>query len=74
MQDKLETMTKWLKDSGLVVNETMTEICLFYKAQHNPVYILLNNVTITGVSNTPHAARQIFFAAHRTLTIYAVCI
>ena len=29
MEQKLEMITKWLKDSGLIVNEEKTEICLF---------------------------------------------
>ena len=31
MQNKLEIMSTWLKRSGLKVNESKTEICLFYK-------------------------------------------
>ena len=31
MQEKLEIMSNWLKQSGLKVNESKTEICLFYK-------------------------------------------
>ena len=31
METKLEMITKWLRDSGLVVNEGKTEICLFHK-------------------------------------------
>ena len=30
MERTIEMMTKWLKDSGLTVNETKAEICLFY--------------------------------------------
>ena len=29
MEKKLEMITKWLKDSGLKVNENKTEICVF---------------------------------------------
>ena len=36
-------LTKWLKDSGLVVNAEKTEICLFLKRDHPTV-----NLTITG--------------------------
>ena len=28
LEKRLEMITKWLKDSGLVVNEEKTEICL----------------------------------------------
>ncbi len=37
MERKLEMITKWLKDSGLVVNEKKTEICLFHRADHEAV-------------------------------------
>ena len=31
MGEKLQSITKWLTDSGLKVNENNTEICLFYR-------------------------------------------
>ena len=31
LKRKLEMITKWLRDSGLVVNQSKTEICLFHK-------------------------------------------
>ena len=34
LERRLEMIVKWLKDSGLVVNEEKTEICLFYKRDH----------------------------------------
>ena len=46
MQKKLIIMTKWLGDSGLIVNETKTELCLFSKSNHIPIDIVFNNVTI----------------------------
>ena len=39
-------VTKWLKDSGLVVNEGKTEICLFYKSDHPPIEIRINDKLI----------------------------
>ena len=30
LEMRLEMITKWLKESGLVVNETKTEVCLFH--------------------------------------------
>ena len=30
MQTKIEMMTKWLRSSGLTVNESKTEVCLFH--------------------------------------------
>ena len=35
MEQKLEMITKWLKDSSLKVNENKTELCLFYR-KDNP--------------------------------------
>ena len=39
-------VTKWLKDSGLVVNEGKTEICLFYKSDHPLIEIRINDILI----------------------------
>ena len=41
MQTKLEIITTWLKKSGLKVNESKTELCLFFKRE-----IILNNVSV----------------------------
>ena len=46
MQRKMELMTKWLQDSGLTVNESKTECCLFYKNDHQLIDIVINGVTI----------------------------
>ena len=43
METKLEIMTKWLRDSGLVVNDEKTEICLFHKQDHATVNVRVNN-------------------------------
>ena len=42
MEQRLEMITKWLKESGLIVNEEKTEICLFYKQDHPTVTLTLN--------------------------------
>ena len=42
MEQRLEMITKWLKNSGLVVNEEKTEICLFYKKDHQSVELNIN--------------------------------
>ena len=47
-EHKLTTITKWLKDSGLKINENKTELCLFHKNDHAPVTISLNNITLTS--------------------------
>ena len=38
MQVKLERIFKWLKDSGLIVNESKTELCLFHRNDHPTHY------------------------------------
>ena len=50
MEFKLEMILKWLKDSGLVVNEEKTEICLFYKRDHPNIEITINNKVIKSKS------------------------
>ena len=46
MQTKLEIITTWLRKSGLKVNESKTELCLFFKRDTPPVEIILNNVSV----------------------------
>ena len=46
MEQKLEMITKWLKDSGLVVNEDKTKICLFYKQDHHMIEVQINGQRI----------------------------
>jgi hypothetical protein len=36
-------MTKWLKKSGLKVNEVKTEVCLFFKNETRPVEVMISN-------------------------------
>ena len=43
---KLEMITKWLRDSGLLVNESKTEVCLFHKNDQPKIQITLQNVKI----------------------------
>ena len=47
MQSKLEKITKSLKDSGLKVNESKTELCLFHRKDQMPITINLNNEPLT---------------------------
>ena len=57
MERRLEMITKWLKDSGLIVNEEKTEICLFHKRDHQTVIVTINgkqvrtkkNINVLGV-------------------------
>ena len=46
MRMKIEMMTKWLKDSGLTVNESKTELCLYHKNDHQLIEMTANNVRI----------------------------
>ena len=46
LEKKLEMITKWLRDSGLVVNESKTEVCLFHKNDPPKVSIKLLGSTI----------------------------
>ena len=42
LEKRLEMITKWLKDSGLVVNESKTELCLFHKNDKAPITIKIS--------------------------------
>ena len=48
MEKDLEIMTKWLKDSGLKVNESKTELCLFHRKDHPKITIKLNQNTLNS--------------------------
>ena len=56
---KLTLITYWLKDSGLSVNESKTEICLFYHKSQPPIEILLNDVLIKS-KNTMNVLGVLF--------------
>ena len=47
IEKSLEAITKWLKKSGLIVNQGKTEACLFYKHDCAPVTIQMGGVKIT---------------------------
>ena len=51
MEIKLKTITKWLTDSGLRVNEAKTEMCLFYRKDTPPIEITLNGIVIKSKEN-----------------------
>jgi hypothetical protein len=51
MEKSLESLTKWLKISGLKVNNNKTELCLFYKNNIAPITITLDGVTINSANN-----------------------
>ena len=57
MEKSLEAITKWLRQSGLVVNRTKTEICVFNRRDIAPVSVKLgpdnimskNQISVLGV-------------------------
>ena len=51
MTNKLERITKWLTDSGLKVNESKTELCLFHCKDHQPIQITLNDQILISKSS-----------------------
>ena len=48
MERKLEMITKWLRDSGLVVNDEKTEICLFHRHDKPLIKVKIQNVVISS--------------------------
>ena len=44
----LTSISKWLKDSGLKINESKTELCLFHRNDHAPIQITVNGITLTS--------------------------
>ena len=46
MEVKLKRIVDWLKDSGMKVNESKTDLCLFYKGDSTPISINLYGKTI----------------------------
>ena len=50
MIKSLEAITKWLRDSGLKVNETKTELCMFHRTQTKTIVLNLNG---SAIKSTP---------------------
>ena len=50
-QTKLTNISKWLKDSGLKINEDKTELCLFNRNDHAPISLMLNGTDLTSKSS-----------------------
>ena len=48
LERRLEMITKWLKDSGLVVNEGKTEVCLFHKHDQQKIRVNVCGTSITS--------------------------
>ena len=51
MEEKLETITDWLVQSGLKVNEGKTGLCLFYKNDTTQININLKGKIVKSVSS-----------------------
>ena len=51
MERKLGLIIEWLRKSGLKVNETKTELCLFHRKDKPPIEITLYNQSITSKSS-----------------------
>jgi hypothetical protein len=51
IEKSLESLTKWLKKSGLKVNNNKTELCLFYKNDTAPITITLEGVSIKSANS-----------------------
>ena len=47
-EKKLEMITKCIKDSGLVVNESKTEICLFHRNDQPLIRIKIQDTLVTS--------------------------
>jgi hypothetical protein len=43
MEKSLEAMTRWLRNSGLKVQEAKSEVCLFYKKELTPIKVTVCN-------------------------------
>jgi hypothetical protein len=46
MENTLEGMTKWMRDSSLAANKAKTEVCLFYKPESRIVHLTLGGTRI----------------------------
>ncbi len=51
MEKSLESLKKWLKKSGLKVNNNKTKLFLFYENDIAPIAITLDGVSIKSANN-----------------------
>ena len=51
MKKDLEIMTKWLKNSGMKVNDSKTEICVFHRLDAPQISLTLNNCRIKSINS-----------------------
>ena len=64
-------LTKWLRDSGLKVNEEKTELCLFHQYDHHPIFISLNGKIIQ--SQNKKIVEPVFCNEGRNHTFHWKC-
>ena len=48
MKISLEMITKWLRQSGLKVNDAKTELCVFHRTDTRPIEININDIMLTS--------------------------
>ena len=46
LEKELEMITKWLKDSGLVVNSNKTELCLFHRNDQPEIQVRITDTFV----------------------------
>jgi hypothetical protein len=51
LEGSLEAITKWLRGSGLTVNQSKTELCLFHRLDQPQISVKLFNTTIKSKSS-----------------------
>ena len=47
---KTKAVMKWMSSSGLKINETKTEICIFHRTQLISMDIMLDNTRLTSTN------------------------
>ena len=51
MTRKLILITKWLKELGLKVNESKTEMFLFHREDIHPIELIVNNTNVKSMQS-----------------------
>jgi hypothetical protein len=46
LEKELEMIVKWLKDSGLVVNSSKTDLCLFHRNDQSDIQVRISGTLI----------------------------
>ena len=48
MKKTIESVIKWLRQSGLKVNDSKTELCLFHQKDQAPITVTIFNESLTS--------------------------